>query len=361
MPSPDGPAGPGRRSATGERHRRRCGRDAAAAAGRRGRAGAGPGAGLACTAGQLGIDAAASTPAAAAGLIEFSGQVRFRHPLARFAVYRAAAPQERQSVHRALAEATDPVADPHRRAWHRAHATPGRRGCRRRLSARPTGRGHARPGRSRGLPRRAAELTPSPLTGPSVRWPRRQRPLAGAPPPRCACWTWRHPALDDLGRARADLLRAQVTARPRCWPRCSAAAARCRNGSIAPSRLARQTYRDAFSATRTRRPPGAAGVEVCAAVPCGPIPVTAAARLPICCWMVALLTTEDMARARRSCKAGAEHYPRRGGRQRDSAGCRSPAARPRCSTRAGTRSRPADQSRPRDRCADHATSHPAQA
>jgi DNA-binding CsgD family transcriptional regulator len=70
----------------------------------------------------LGIGADAAAPAEAEGLIELGARVRFRHPLARSAAYRAAAVRERQEVHRALAAVTDPSADPDRRAWHRAQA-----------------------------------------------------------------------------------------------------------------------------------------------------------------------------------------------------------------------------------------------
>jgi DNA-binding CsgD family transcriptional regulator len=76
-------------------------------------------------AGRLGIGAQAGAPAVEAGLVEFAHQVRFRHPLARSAAYRSASLAERQQLHAALAEATDPQNDPDRRAWHLAQAAPG--------------------------------------------------------------------------------------------------------------------------------------------------------------------------------------------------------------------------------------------
>ena len=74
---------------------------------------------------RMGIAAQAGAPAVGAGLVEFGARVRFRHPLARSAAYRSVSPRERQEVHGALAEVTDPAADPDRRAWHRAQAAPG--------------------------------------------------------------------------------------------------------------------------------------------------------------------------------------------------------------------------------------------
>ena len=110
-----------------------------------------------------------------AGLVEFGARVRFRHPLVRSAAYRSAPVQQMQEMHRALAEATDPAADPDRRAWHRAQAAPGRmRTSRRSWSGRRAGR------RRRGglaaaaaFLERAALLTPEPAR-------RAQRLLAAA-------------------------------------------------------------------------------------------------------------------------------------------------------------------------------------
>ncbi|MFI5611647.1 AAA family ATPase [Amycolatopsis sp. NPDC051903] len=73
----------------------------------------------------LGIETGAATTAHEAGLADFGARIRFRHPLARSAVYHCAPPADRLRVHRALAEVTDPRADPDRRAWHRARAVPG--------------------------------------------------------------------------------------------------------------------------------------------------------------------------------------------------------------------------------------------
>ena len=74
---------------------------------------------------RLSIEASAAAPAADAGLLEIDDRVRFRHPLVRSAVYRAASLGDRQRVHEALAEVSDPEFDADRRAWHRALAAAG--------------------------------------------------------------------------------------------------------------------------------------------------------------------------------------------------------------------------------------------
>ncbi|ALG11851.1 ATP-binding protein [Kibdelosporangium phytohabitans] len=74
---------------------------------------------------QLGIDPSAGGAAEASELVEFGTRVRFCHPLARSAVYRAAEAGQRHIAHGALADATDALTDPDRRAWHRAQSGTG--------------------------------------------------------------------------------------------------------------------------------------------------------------------------------------------------------------------------------------------
>jgi len=165
-------------------------------------------------AGRLGIGSAALAPAETAGLLNVGARVRFRHPLVRSAVYRAASASEREAVHAALAEATDPDTDPDRRAWHRAQAAPipdEEVAAGLELSA-------ARAQRRGGVAaeaaflERASELTIDP--------PRRARRalaaarakhLAGAPDAALELLlTAEAGPLDELGLARVDMLRAQV-------------------------------------------------------------------------------------------------------------------------------------------------------
>ncbi|WP_306360112.1 LuxR family transcriptional regulator [Nocardia sp. CC227C] len=74
------------------------------------------------------VDSAGLDPSVAAdtgGLADFDVRVRFCHPLARSVVYRAADPEQRRAAHGWLADATDEITDPDRRAWHRALACAG--------------------------------------------------------------------------------------------------------------------------------------------------------------------------------------------------------------------------------------------
>ena len=71
---------------------------------------------------RLGIGEEAAEAIEDEGLLEFSEGVVFRHPLVRSAAYNMATPKSRREAHVALADATDGVLDPDRRAWHRAQA-----------------------------------------------------------------------------------------------------------------------------------------------------------------------------------------------------------------------------------------------
>src|SRR5215208_4544469 len=160
----------------------------------------------------LGIDAAA--PAQAAGLIDLGARVRFRHPLLRSTVYRAATFPERQEVHRALAEATDPDTDPDRRAWHRAQAASGPDEAVAGELQRSADRAQARGGvaAAAAFLARAAELTPDPAE-------RGRRALAAAQAKFDAAAsdtalellaTAELAPLDELQRARLERLRAEL-------------------------------------------------------------------------------------------------------------------------------------------------------
>jgi tetratricopeptide (TPR) repeat protein len=197
----------------------------------------------------IGVQAAAETD----GLLAIGASVTFRHPLVRSSVYRAASLEEKQAVHRALADATDPEVDPDRRAWHLAQATPDPDEDVASELERSAGRVQARGGLAAAAAflERAAALTPEPSL-------RARRALAAAQAShqggafdaalRLVALAESGP-LNELQRAQVDLLRGQIvfTLSP---------------GSDAPplllkaakrlepldERLARETYLEALSA-----------------------------------------------------------------------------------------------------------------
>jgi DNA-binding CsgD family transcriptional regulator len=163
----------------------------------------------------LGVSPDAAAPAEAAGLVEIGARVRFHHPLVRSAVYRAAAAPDRRRAHRALAEATDPQADPDRRAWHCAQAVLGTdEGVAAELE-RSAGRARARGGLAAAAAflERAVVLTPKPADR-AVRAlaAAHAKHQAGAPDAALVLLTVAADGpLDALQRARLELLRAQIT------------------------------------------------------------------------------------------------------------------------------------------------------
>jgi DNA-binding CsgD family transcriptional regulator len=228
---------------------------------------------------RLGLADAVLHPAESAHLLDVDARVRFRHPLARSAVYRAATPHQRRSAHRALAEATDAQLDPDRHAWHLAEATAGPNEAVAAELERAAGRAQARGGLAAAAAflERATALTAEPQR-------HAERALAAAQT------TYEAGALDDaialldiadagahhkLERARVDLLRGQIAfaaRRGRDAPPLLLKAAR-ELEPVDPS-LARATYLEALSAAMFagRLVRGGGVVEVSEAALAGPPP-----------------------------------------------------------------------------------------
>jgi DNA-binding CsgD family transcriptional regulator len=204
-------------------------------------------------AGRLAIGAGAAGPAAEAGLAEIGARVRFRHPLVRSAAYRSASVQTRRELHAALAEATDPAVDPDRRAWHRAEAALGPDEKVAAELEQCAGRAQRRGGLAAAAAflERSARLTLDPAR-------RAQRALAAAQAKKQAgaldaalgllAMAQAGP-LDELQRARGDLLRAQIafaSSHGRDAPPLLLSAAK--QLEALDVRLARETYLEAFTA-----------------------------------------------------------------------------------------------------------------
>ncbi|GAA1236571.1 helix-turn-helix transcriptional regulator [Pseudonocardia alaniniphila] len=163
---------------------------------------------------RLGIAVDAAGPAEAVDLIHFGPRVRFRHPLVRSATYEMASSESRRRSHGALAQVTDPQADPDRRAWHNAKAVAGRDEDVAAELVHSAGRAQARGGvaAAAAFLERATHLSPDPARrGQRAMAAAQAKHLAGLPDSALGLLTLAEASpLTELERARADLLRAQI-------------------------------------------------------------------------------------------------------------------------------------------------------
>jgi DNA-binding CsgD family transcriptional regulator/tetratricopeptide (TPR) repeat protein len=226
---------------------------------------------------ELDIPIESGAPAEEANLITVGTRVTFRHPLLRSAIYHAAPPNERRSVHRALASATDPEVDPDRRAWHRAHgalAPDEEVALELELSA---DRAQARGGiaAAAAFLQRAVALTVDPAR-------RAERALAAAQASLEAgafdvalgvLDTAEAGPLDKLQRARVDLLRGRIAAASSFGIGATQLLKAARQLELLDVDLARQTYLEAWGAAAAAGELASAGTlrdisrAVCAAPP----------------------------------------------------------------------------------------------
>lgn len=202
---------------------------------------------------ELGIEPETVTPAEVAGLLEIDTRVRFRHPLVRSAVYRAASPPDRRRAHRALAAVTDPQSDPDRRAWHRSRAVVGTDEEVAAELERSAGRARDRGGLAAAAAflQQAADLTPDPArrSGRALAAAQAQHDSGASETALELLAVAAAGPLDALQDGRLKLLRAQVAfhlTRDREVPWMLLDAAETFS-SLDPA-LARETYLDAFDA-----------------------------------------------------------------------------------------------------------------
>jgi len=187
-----------------------------------------------------------------ADLLELGERVTFRHPLVRSAVYRSAGSAERRAAHLALAEATNREVDPDRHVWHLAAATAGPDEDVAVELERSAGRAQGRGGLAAAAAflQRALALTADPARRVDRALAAAQASLgAGAfDAARGLLAAAEAEPLDDLQRARLDLLRAEAAyseSRDGEAPGLLLRAAK----ALEPLdlRLARETYLDAWS------------------------------------------------------------------------------------------------------------------
>jgi DNA-binding NarL/FixJ family response regulator len=253
---------------------------------------------------RLGVARTALDPAVRAELLDVGGQVRFRHPLVRSAVYGSATEADRRIVHGALADATDAELEPDHRAWHRAQATRGPDDDVAAELEQSAGRAQARGGLAAaaaflGL---AADLTVEP-------GPRAERMLAAAQVNLQAgafdvalglLAAAQAGPLDELGRARVDLLHAQVaSAQSRGSEAPLLLLGAARQLEALDVRLSRDTYLDAWSAAlfAGRLADGAGLLDVSRAVIAAPAPPQAPLSTDLLLDGFALVFTEGRATA----------------------------------------------------------------
>jgi DNA-binding CsgD family transcriptional regulator/tetratricopeptide (TPR) repeat protein len=222
-------------------------------------------------AGGLGISDDAAAPAEADRLLTVNSRVTFRHPLVRSAVYQAAPAADRRLAHRAIAEATDPGTDPDHRAWHHAQAAPQPdeeiAAELERSATRAQGRGGF--AAAAAFLERATMLTPDPARRGARALAAAQAKFDAASPERAheLLAAAEEVPLDELQRARAGMLRAQIAfAQGRGSDASQLMLAAAKRLEKLDAGLARQAYLEALGAAMfAGRLSGAAGVREVAA------------------------------------------------------------------------------------------------